>query len=993
MRRSTIVTPVLLFAVCVAAACANTDNSKQGNGNNWPPAAPTTTPPSATPPPIGDTGGGTPNQPTPPPSPPTSQPPPPAATPATYVRGSLKPIFQLLPRQQYGRIVENGVAFSDADYQSNAVTTSAASKMDEVAAIISADNGAAAGIDLISDPSDRQRAGLIPFRGKPSDVKLVNLNGQTKLYVPLGGDVMTVGDQVAVMTVGNNNLTTTTQVQVGIRPQRIAVHPSGLVFVCNQYSNYISVIDPRTDQLLTKGNLPVEVPTEYMCADLAFAAENPRSPDPNHQFLYVANRWRHSVLKYEVSLVTDSQNRASGITSTFVTEILGVGNNPWRLNFSDQHDAMYVANNKGGEVARVQLSNDTVTARIAINAPAADVVNINDLLFVPTLTIDRGLLSNDLPVPQQVNAPPVSVKGLDGNQHIAHPGAMFDRTRSYNFEDLRNGLMQLDSNLASNSNSFYYTDDVSSEPNFISQQKVLTGALPTAIARNAAGTLIYLSHSGSDVIQELTVNIGVRPNTVTSSRTFTTQHRPFAITLDEPNNRLFVADWGSEVIEQIDLRSGRSVASGDTGFASPTYPATNIERGELNFYEANWSNNGRKSCTTCHFDELDVDGVGYSNGATAPTAYHQVKPNHNLVTTGSYFWNGSFADGNYTSLAFGAQTRGNCQLIEFAFIEGPGSDPNTRVGDKNNFFQSGQDSQCRPIDGGPALLANQAQIDKIVKTENALADKRFLQVTGLSRSELAREIDAYSVAGIKLIPDPLRQMYDATKAGGKPRLDSATMADVLHGKDVFTSAGCAGCHTPDNAEHPYTDGLNHGSGAGWLTQFINTYQADPRITQSIGSLPQTMLDALSASRSDHEVNLWLNPLDYFVPFCFNVGNCLQFDDPLQVRGGTDETRRLNLIITVNLADPDRGFIPGDVLGQAAVNTPSLRGVWTQSNLLHHGLAHTIREAILAPGHPLLQQGETGFAVDVTGQFGVHGTTQNLNADDIRGLVRFVESIE
>jgi hypothetical protein len=43
--------------------------------------------------------------------------------------------------------------------------------------------------------------------------------------------------------------------------------------------------------------------------------------------------------------------------------------------------------------------------------------------------------------------------------------------------------------------------------------------------------------------------------------------------------------------------------------------------------------------------------------------------------------------------------------------------------------------------------------------------------------------------------------------------------------------------------------------------------------------------------------------------------------------------------------------------------PSLRGLWFQSNFLRHGLAHTIREAILAPGHRALEGGERGFAVD------------------------------
>jgi cytochrome c peroxidase len=485
-------------------------------------------------------------------------------------------------------------------------------------------------------------------------------------------------------------------------------------------------------------------------------------------------------------------------------------------------------------------------------------------------------------------------------------------------------MMQLDSLLNSTSNSFYYTDDVSS--------------------------------------------------------------------LDEANNRMFVADWGSDVIEQIDLGSGRSVAQADPGFASPQYPATTIEKGELFFYNADWSNNGRKSCTTCHFDELDTDGVGFSNGATAPTAYHQVKPNHNLTTTSAYFWNGSFADGNYTSVAFAAQTRTNCENVELGLIEGPGSDPTTRVGDPNNAFTNGHDSQCRPIDGGPGQLANAAQIAKNVAAEKAIADQRILAVTGVGREELSREIDSYSVAGIKLMPNPLRQIYDATKAG-TIKLDPATVADIAHGKGVFSTAGCGTCHTPDDTRHPFTDGLNHGSGADWPARFISTYQADPRVLAIIPAFPQTMLDALSPSRSDHEVNMWNNPLDFFVPFCFDVSNCLQFDDPLQVRGGTDESRRLDLLMTVNLADPDRGFFPGDPVGQAIVNTPSLRGVWTQANLLHHGLAHTIREAILAPGHPLLQPGETGFAVDALGNFGVHGATQALTADDLRGLVRFVESIE
>jgi cytochrome c peroxidase len=1018
MKRTNLATPAIVLTIAVAAACAGYDNTA-GNGAGpqggaagkappaptgaWPSAdagapapASSTSPPSATPP---APGPGTP--------PPVSTPPP--AT-GQYVRGSLVPVYGLIPRSQYGlnNPIVNGqaVAMQDTDMETNAVTTSAAQKMSDVGAVISQDNGGTP-VTVIKNAEDQQRANLIPFRGKPSDVKFVSLNGQTQLFVPLGGDVMTAGDEVSVLSVANGAITPIQRITVGVRPQRIAIHPAGLVFVCNQYSNYISIIDPRTDQTLLNGSKPVEIPTEYMCADLAFVPAPDNNPD--HQFLYVANRWRHSVLKYEAFVVRDAANNPVNVVQPDntnpspankpIAEILGVGNNPWRLNLSDQQNALFVANNKGGELARIELGSDTVSSsgRISINAPTADVVNINNLLFVPTTMPARGLVSNLVQqVPSQLAGAPVVVTGLDKQPHVANPGAIFDNTESYNFEDTRNGLQQLDFLLTQGSPSnLYYTDNVSSEPNFQSNQKVLAGAGQVAIARNAAGTLIWLADGSSDIIEELAVNVANAPNAATSTgRSFKTQHRPFAITVDEKNNRLFVADWGSETVEQIDLGSGRSVAQADTGYAQPLYPATNEENGEFNFYSAAWSNNGRKACTSCHFDEMDSDGVGFSQGAVAPTTLAEVKPNHNLGTTNSYFWNGSFANGNYTSLAFAFQTRDNCQIVEFGFVEGAGSNPATRVGDPNNLFTNGQDTNCRPIDGSPGSAANAAQIAAVDKAEQAIAHAQIQKITGFQFEELARVIDVYSSFALRLQPNPLHQMYLASQGTATPQLDAQTLTDLKNGKALFTSVGCASCHLPDDPNHPFTDDLNHGTGVTWISQFINTYQNDPRITGTIGTFPETMLDALPASQNnDHEVNVWTQ-LDYFIFACFSFNNCLKFEDPLAVRGDvTEETRRLNLIVSVNLQDPDRLFIPGDVVGQASVNTPSLRGVWTSANFLHHGLAHSIREAILGPGHAALQPGETGFAIDQFGKFDVHGATQALSAADVQSLVRYVENIE
>src|SRR5688572_29230793 len=190
--------------------------------------------------------------------PPPDDPPPPTA--ATYKRGSLPPIYQLTPRAEYGRLTQKGVALADADFVSTAGNfVSASQKMDEIGAQIALERGVPT-VDILARAEDRQRAQQIPFRGNPSDVDLFEVNGVRKAYVPLGGDIMTPGNEVAAVNLGTG---TVVRVKTGIRPQRTAVHPAGLIFVCNQYLNYITIIDPRTDQVLRTADGPVEIETEY----------------------------------------------------------------------------------------------------------------------------------------------------------------------------------------------------------------------------------------------------------------------------------------------------------------------------------------------------------------------------------------------------------------------------------------------------------------------------------------------------------------------------------------------------------------------------------------------------------------------------------------------------------------------------------------------------------------------------------------------------------
>jgi hypothetical protein len=930
-----------------------------------------------------------------------------------YKRGSLKPTYQLTPEDRLQRFNEQGVTLQDSDFTINngAGFTSASQKMEQISGQIARDNSTA-NIPII-DGVDRTRADKIPFRGNPSAVKIVHVNGRREAWVPLGGDLMTPGNEVVAMDITNPAAVTRTQImQVGVRPQRLVAHPAQtagstqLIFVCNQFSNYITVIDAVQHRVLVNANnQPVEVKTEFYCTDLLFAPQTATAPDPDKQDLYVANSYRGSVLKYGITLVRSGVGNAiADITVAPVVELTGVGANPNRLTLGQDLRTLFVANSRGGELARVDLISKSAR-KIAFNGPAIDVAQAFDFLIVPTTSVDRGLPARDDQMPSQQFSPPVRVTGLDGTQQIAHPGSQTDNTKAYNFEDLRNGMLTVDAQLTSGS-SQYLTDDISPERNFDVAQKIVQGSIPLAITLNAGRTRAFVAMSGSDVIQEFAIGNGAFRLTAAKSpaQLMHTKQRPFALAFDDAANEVVAVTWGGESLDIFDAGTGTRKSSTDLGYGTVPYPATNMEKGEYLFYNTTWSNNGRKSCGQCHLDELLLDGIPYANGATAASAYHKVPANFNLMTTDNYFWNGSFANGTYASLASDAQSRSNCELILFGLIEGISSNPATRVGDPNHNIGSlgaAVDQQCRPdlstlVDG--VLPANfDAVIAPIIDQEKAQRDAKIKQITAglglgsLGFKDVSRFVDWYDVSELRLPPNAMQFLIDTQQ------LDPVVNAKVETGKGLFTSQGCANCHQPGNALHPFTDGLNHGQGSSWVGDFIDKYANDPRVAKilnkvGIQGLPANLLQARKSLANDKEINVHAN-IDFFIPFCFDGTHCLEFDDPMGAAPQSQlETDRLNVLVKINLANLDRGFFPGSVVGKPTVNTPALRGLWMQTNYLRHGLARSLNETILAPGHPALRDGEKGFAMDRFANKDVHGNTSSLSADQVDALFLYLNTL-
>ncbi|GAB4557626.1 MAG: hypothetical protein Tsb0020_01930 [Haliangiales bacterium] len=971
-------------------------------------------------------------------------------------------MFQLTPVGEFNRFEIFDVTMNNTDFEpalENA-TTSIEDRLLAVGQQIGLERGEPDPIRFadslfVNINADRDRATRMQFRGKPQDVKFLESEGVRKAYVPLGGDISFPGNEVAVVDIENGDLIR--RIEVGIRPTRVfADQLNELVFVCNEYSNYISIIDARIDDLLENRDGPVTIPTDFYCRDVIAVERNIGRGEGDELYVLVANEFRSSLMRYSVDIIENGLGDVDDIAlnpppnqpdNVPEAEIGGVGKNPYRLVLNDAQNQVYVTNSRGGEVALVDIRSGNVLGYNVYLGATQDIVPIVDKVYIATTTIQRGYLEQRQ-VPDDVDEGELRLPGLNNVTDTAHLGAQFDETASYNFEDARNTIMQLDLDLGQNIPD-EIVDIVEVDAFYDEDQKQLAGALPWDLEK-VGNNELFAAMLGSDIVQKFDVVNGAGTRLINSGLIFETAELPSAIAADVDGGVLLVASMGGDFLEIFDIDNAALLAQVDLGYADPRYPASTMEAGEYFYTTARWSSDGQKSCVTCHVDRLQVDGIPYGNGATSPTMPHQVKPNWNLMETENYFWNGTFVNNSYASLAFAAQSRTNCELITFALVEGPASDPADRVGDVNAFSSNDgaiaagvgvaaddDDINCQPtfdpairdplpsrvgglsedvlatmpgplngvdLDGDglstfldiAVVINNQKQRRTFPGTALAVQDQ--LLRAGLDtvladpvagRDDVSRAMDYYGVAWLRLPPNPISQLREMGM------LASSDLAKLSLGEDIFINeAKCSGCHNPVNSQAPFADNADHGAGGEWIADFIQTYGNDPTFLDVVpDGIPQQMLDSASREFSTQEINVHQLELDFFSPFCFDDENCLRFEDPKAQRGTAEEEERLFRVSLVNIADPDRGFVPGQVIGQARVNTPSLRGVWLQHNLLRHGQARSFREAILAPGHEALVDGEVGFAIDRGRNTNVHGETRDLSPDEIEALEFYLRAIE
>ena len=136
--------------------------------------------------------------------------------------------------------------------------------------------------DLTPVPNTNPYPEPQPHRDHPTGLAITP-DGK-KLYIALAGSELEPSNQVVVFDVPAR--TVRKRITVGSSPQYIAMHPHGrYLLVLNRLSNYASVIDSTTDEVVS------EIPLDFYCIDAVYTRDG--------RTAYISNRYLNQVLVVE----------------------------------------------------------------------------------------------------------------------------------------------------------------------------------------------------------------------------------------------------------------------------------------------------------------------------------------------------------------------------------------------------------------------------------------------------------------------------------------------------------------------------------------------------------------------------------------------------------------------------------------------------------------------------------------------------------------------
>ena len=774
---------------------------------------------------------------------------------------------------------------------------------------------------------DRPRAGALSADGR-------------RLYVALPGLEDLPGDEVAVVDTASRAVLR--RVQVGRAPVAVALHPAGrYLVVANLLSNWASVIDTTDDRVIA------DIPVPWYTTAVAFSADGTRA--------YLANRWKDSVLTWWIDagdgfVVTDDDYRAGDLA-----EPMGVATaaNPDQVAVGADGQ-IYVASIAGGAID-VLAADGEHAGRIAVHSPIGGIAVVGRWLVASHIGRGAGF-------------PPAD--GVDGDQD----GTPGDGTGNVMFQDLQNELEVFDTTTLA-SQGVYTSDTVccrdyrdvdpddpgrglaipppetwpAERAAFLPPRDrwIVAGALPTRIAQvsateTSARLIVVMSASNQAQRFDLSLATGALTAVDRGDALFATGFAPADVVVAPGGGAAYVVDRLGESVTVLDLAAGprpdaalRIVVGDEAGGA---FPATDVELGELfNACTAPFTVDGDQSCVHCHRDGGNLDRVVAMPLQTDRAwGSRQVQAYRGAFDTRPWFLEAAMDEKNFFPVLNELDRKENfcCEELDpliwsaYPSVTACLASPTLEGCDHVLHCEDDPPPECAQRRYGSSHVTR---------------DAFFLDAARRILGRAQSFGDSLVLAGTR---DPIALGFDGiTRAIGlfllaAPRLppnpnQALALPAAVRGAASYHRAevGCAACHP--------------------LPQTTITVEPD----FSPAGLPVRFPPVITPTRNPAGAVADLVTEGFRATF--TVGGI----------GATEQ-------------GPE-----GIHLG-----VPQLRGLWDRAPRFYHdGRAHTLREALLPPGHPALGDGEIGRN-ERDGVADSHGGTSQLDAGEVEDLIAFVMSL-
>ncbi|MCC7536193.1 MAG: YncE family protein [Deltaproteobacteria bacterium] len=641
-----------------------------------------------------------------------------------------------------------------------------------------------------------------PHRERPRAAVLSS--DESKLYVAMQGREEAPSHVVAVVDVARGAVTR--RIRVGRAPVALALHPEGrFLVVANLHSNFASIVDTRSDEVVA------QYPVPFYTTAIAFSPDGARAYLANRWKDSLLS-WDLRVSGGRFDIVADDY-RAIALDSPMGSP---VGTNPDQVSVDPESGRVYVSSIAGGRVHVYEPDGDTLVGVVSVRSPVGGMALVGDYLVLTHIGHGTGHEPTD-GVDGDEDGAPGDGTGNVMFQDLQNELEVYD-TRTLESVGLYTSdslccfdYRDVDPDDPTRGMRIPAPETWPAERAALVPPRdtwIVAGALPTRIARvvspRSGSARLFVIMAASNEAQRF--DLDLRSGRLSAVDTAASLYRTGAVPTDVVANRAgtvaYVVDRLGESVTVLDATSDTGGA-GDTlivgDVSGGAFPASDVELGELfNNVTAPLTVDGDQSCVHCHREGGNLDRLVAMPLQTNRTwGSRQIQAYRGAFDTRPWFIEAAMDEGNFFPVLneFNRKENFCCEGLD-SQVWSRYPDVPTCVAEPdlegcNHVLRCDSDppSECadRPY-GSPYATRDaflQAAAERLTGRRTTFGDALRIEGTDrplpLTFDAVTRALGLFLLAEPRLPPNPNQPLETAAAARGRLLYERAEV-------------GCATCH-------------------------------------------------------------------------------------------------------------------------------------------------------------------------------------------------------